>query len=619
MEISHNHISLDSYKDIIEASADMIFVMSPDMKIIYMNYAGRLMIGLGQNEDLSNIYLHTFLSKASLKLIEQEALPISSRQGVWEGEISIFNPHKLLFPVIQSIMSHKSSDGSVLYFSSIIHDISAQKELEKKLLSKNLKINSILNTTTNAISVINKNFEIIQVNDTLLKLLGTSQKDALGKKCYTLLKNPLCKTKDCALQKIIRGERVYNTRGLVKDFDGKEIDVLLSANEFLDADGNFIGIVEDLKDISDIAAYENELKHAYTNLKNLFESVPVCIIIVSLNKQIRFINSNALKLLKYDNAHDLIGKPCHEFFCSNDECPVIDLRSEIDNSERVILDKNKNKITVLKSCIKINYNSEDVLLESFIDISTQKKDQDEKLLMQKTLFQTAKLASMGELAGGVAHELNNPLAVIQSYSDQIEESLEDKLINKDDLLKSIDGINRSIKRMVKLIKQLKEFGRAEDQVFSLISLNDIIDSSFSLFGKQLQNKSIEIEKIYSSDDTSVAADKGKLEQVFVNLLINARDAMASSPKKLIRIQTMLKKGRVLCIFEDSGPGIPGNIKENIFNPFFTTKDIGKGTGLGLSISHEIISDHEGVLTVEDSETLGGAKFLINLPSSSQIL
>lgn len=234
-------------------------------------------------------------------------------------------------------------------------------------------------------------------------------------------------------------------------------------------------------------------------------------------------------------------------------------------------------------------------------------------ISQVQLVQSAKLVSLGEMAAGVAHEINNPLGIITMATDM-------SLINfeqgKYDLVEEhLKTIKDQAKRASIIVSHLREFGRdteLEKQVD--VDLNQVIVKSFILFSKDLSNRNIEVIQQLSESLPLVKGNGIELEQVFINLLSNAKSALETSHKKQLIIRSFHREGFVVIEVEDTGTGIPAAVKSRIFDPFFTTKKRGEGTGLGLSISYKIIQNHKGTIDVE-SEEGKGTKFIIQLPVS----
>lgn len=225
---------------------------------------------------------------------------------------------------------------------------------------------------------------------------------------------------------------------------------------------------------------------------------------------------------------------------------------------------------------------------------------------QGQLVQSAKLASLGTLSAGVAHELNQPLAIIRGIAQQI---IDDAAVPPE-VRADLELIESQTGRMVKIIRHLRTFSRMGQEDFNPVDVNEVIRNCFILIGAQLKAHNIEVELQLAEGLPPVQGDANELEQVFLNLITNARDALDGQHDARITITTKVDKSQVVLEFRDNGPGIPDSIRPHIFDPFFTTKEAGKGTGLGLSISHNIIKRHQGSINVRND---GGAVFTIAFP------
>jgi C4-dicarboxylate-specific signal transduction histidine kinase len=233
---------------------------------------------------------------------------------------------------------------------------------------------------------------------------------------------------------------------------------------------------------------------------------------------------------------------------------------------------------------------------------------------QEQLVQAGKLATLGELTTGVAHELNNPLNNIGLFVgnaiDLIELGMGDE--SQPRILQELSSAMQQVRKATEIISHLRTFGRAASVSREPISITQVIQNAISLMHEQLRLRQIEVELHYPPEDVIVVANAIQMEQVFLNLLTNARDAMVSVSHKIITITCTKNEYMVEIGFADTGPGIPAGLEKRIFDPFFTTKDVGAGTGLGLSITYGIIKEHQGSITVE-SPPGKGAQFLIQLP------
>jgi len=231
---------------------------------------------------------------------------------------------------------------------------------------------------------------------------------------------------------------------------------------------------------------------------------------------------------------------------------------------------------------------------------------------QEQLVQAAKLATLGELTTGVAHELNNPLNNIGLFIGNVIDALELGRIDQDSALRQLKNAMQQVDKATEIITHLRTFGRAAPVSREPTRVSSVIDQALSLMREQLRLRSIDVVLDLDAKDPTVMGSPIRLEQVLMNLLTNARDALSESSKRVITISTRILSGSVLLAFADTGPGVPPALEKRIFDPFFTTKDVGAGTGLGLSITYGIIKDHEGSIRL-DNRPGEGATFVIELP------
>jgi len=240
-------------------------------------------------------------------------------------------------------------------------------------------------------------------------------------------------------------------------------------------------------------------------------------------------------------------------------------------------------------------------LEQKVDLRTQ-----ELRSTQNQLFQSEKLASLGKLAAGVAHEINSPLTGILTYSSLLLKSKEDKDPEKEDLEVIVNETNRC----KKIIKGLLEFARQTTPEKTLSDINEVIEKSIDLISHQASMQSVRIDKKIKPDLPEIMIDVGQIQQVFINLLLNAIESMPEGGT--LTVSSAIENRMVAVSFADTGIGIPEENLSRIFDPFFTTKDQGKGTGLGLSVSYGLIERHRGKLEVK-SKKGKGTTFTVKLP------
>jgi C4-dicarboxylate-specific signal transduction histidine kinase len=231
---------------------------------------------------------------------------------------------------------------------------------------------------------------------------------------------------------------------------------------------------------------------------------------------------------------------------------------------------------------------------------------------QAHLVQTAKLASIAELATGVAHELNNPLNNIGLFAGNLIERVEAGSLTATDLIPALRNILEQVKKGSQIVNSLRTFAGQSPWLHTSVNLNGLVESSVVLLKQELLAHHIDLRMQLSQDELIVQGDRLQLQQVVTNLLTNARDAVVSTATKVITIMTSRHLGHACLAIEDTGTGIPLDVHDRIFDPFFTTKDVGKGTGLGLPVSYGIIKGHNGRIWCESTPEKGST-FSLELP------
>ena len=235
------------------------------------------------------------------------------------------------------------------------------------------------------------------------------------------------------------------------------------------------------------------------------------------------------------------------------------------------------------------------------------------------LIQASKMSTLGEMATGVAHELNQPLNVIKVGADFFMKMIRrDKKISEENLLKVSRNISEQVDRATKIINHLRDFGRKSDLNLFEVDINEPIREVFNFLGQQLKLRNIEIDLELDENLPKIMSDKNRLEQIFLNLITNARDAMEAKGEeaiKRLKITTYQENGKVVALVSDTGVGMTKQVQERVFEPFFTTKEVDKGTGLGLTITYNLVKDFKGEMEV-DSTPDAGTTFKLVFPVRS---
>jgi C4-dicarboxylate-specific signal transduction histidine kinase len=300
---------------------------------------------------------------------------------------------------------------------------------------------------------------------------------------------------------------------------------------------------------------------------------------------------------------------------------LIHIMGDLNESNRRLGDQRKAMLHILKDSHRSNLRLEDsrkAMIHIMGDLrsTTQVMERREQELRdkQEQLVQAGKLATLGELTTGVAHELNNPLNNIGLYVGNVIDRIHMGELPTESARADLEKAMEQVRKATEIISHLRTFGRAAPVTFEAVDVDEVIERALSLMQEQLRLRAIDVDLDLCPDELVVHGNPIQLEQVFINLLTNARDALTEVPeaRKKIRIVSSLEADRIRIVFEDTGPGIPAEIAKRVFDPFFTTKEVGTGTGLGLSITYSIVKEHGGEISLSRTPG-GGATFIVEMP------
>lgn len=378
---------------------------------------------------------------------------------------------------------------------------------------------------------------------------------------------------------------------------GELLDILLFFTV-----GIITGILVEKKNLA-FLAIDNQLKkyvilENYTN--SIFESIRNGIVSINNDFFITSINSGARNILGVTG--DCIGWNFVDIFaCCDDITEIISIamrdNKTVENIEKNIV-KNNKTINVRIHIYPLSHDNKNKGLVIIIE------DVSELKIIMDQMQRNDKLASVGQLATGIAHEIRNPLAIIK----MIEQTMKGELAGNEEAVMELNVIDDEVERANKVIKSLMEFGKQSKSEKKLSSLNDIIDDVLVIVNKYVMQHRVKVD-FHKSNIPCSEFDKEQLKQAFVNLIFNAVDAMPGGGDITIRTEDV-SNDWIKVSFEDTGMGIEENNIKNIFDPFFTTKE--EGTGLGLPIVHRIIEDHDGIINT-NSIVGQGTKFEIFFP------
>ncbi|MFC1714274.1 ATP-binding protein [Candidatus Poribacteria bacterium] len=352
-----------------------------------------------------------------------------------------------------------------------------------------------------------------------------------------------------------------------------------------------------------------ELRQRTAFLESILDNGNLWIELTDNEGNIRLWNKAAEQISGYTR-DEVIGKSWIDVFVPHNEREQMLKRVEsvktTGNSstyENSIVTADGREMLLLWSSSSIKDDTGNLMgiLNCAIDVTKQKE-------LEKQLAQSEKISALGQLISGVAHELNNPLTGVIGYSQLLLDTGSD-----DETRLRLEIINKEANRCHKVVDSLLQFAREYEPIKERVQINEVIESTLDLKRYQLHVDDIELELRLSTDVPETTADPHQMQQVFMNIINNAHQAMSEHiGQGKLTVETELDDDTIIIRFTDTGPGMSKENIRRIFDPFFTTKSVGKGTGLGLSISHSIVAEHDGRMYV-DSEMGKGSVFTVEIP------
>jgi len=461
---------------------------------------------------------------------------------------------------------------------------------------------------------------IVAANKRFLKKHSQSKKKLIGTKCYQILyqsEDP-CPEPSCPFLRVLADKK--GTSSLIKTTgpNGGEIYEDRVCSPILNNNGDVDYIMVSLRDITKTKLLEIESQKTSEFLENIIASSASAILVSDMKGVILRMNKSARKLFGYTDKV-AIGTSIAEYLYTPGGARSImkKLRSpdyggvgKLYTTEMTIITSSGEEIPVEMTASIIYQDGKEVATMGIYNDLRAKIEIEKKLKEAERikLEQSNKMASLGQLAAGVAHEINNPLSGILIDASLILEELDEDSPIKND----IQNIIVDTHRCKDIVKNLLAYSRQTEMKRELFNINDVIEQTLSFLGHHALLQNITINKEFSTSMLMCEGDKNQLVQVFTNIIINAAHAITGKGDITIRTSRDKPKGKIYIEFSDTGCGIPEVVLPRIFDHFFTTKEEGKGTGLGLGTVKSIIEKHRGKIKVKYT-CPQGTTFLIELP------
>lgn len=532
-------------------------------------------------------------------------------------------------PLDMSLIDH---EGIRLLWDLIQMEIKCthlEKDWNRSLETMRKQLKVVPDSLPYRIMVIDMDKRIQTVNQTFLNSFNLTEDMVRGKYCYEIdygggrkrscLSEGRCYIDDHLEE--IKEKGVFSTVEEHRDSQGENKYDSISIAPIYDDNGKLVQILEASRDVTDRIKLEQDALKSSIFLENVIQSTVDGIVFVDTKGNVLIFNEGMERLTGFSAKEMVtIGHLSYFYDPQTAKENMKKMRSDqygppgkLNPISMNIKTKIDEEIPVTLSASIITINNEEV---GSVGIFT---DMREILEMRKNLenahlqlVQSQKIASVGKMAAGVAHEINNPLSGIMIYAELLKGNLSENNKENQQYIDDVQEIIDQTLRCKKIVSELLEFSRQSVGNVSSFCVEELIDKSLNLLVNQAIFQDIKVTKEMEKEMPQILGDMGQLQQVTTNLFINAADAMQGKGVLGIKVRFDKNRDHFIIKVSDTGPGIPEALRDKIFDIFFTTKPVGKGTGLGLSITKNILELHDGNILV-DSSPEGGTTFTIELP------
>jgi PAS domain S-box-containing protein len=589
-----------NYRDLIDSLDHAVFTISLSGEIRVANRRLAAILGV-EFADLIGHRLDEFLSEPTLQQAT-EALPSLTANGRWQGRVLIRfkkDPQIRFYDCWLQLIDEEARGKSV---SGWARDVTPQHETE-------IRFAELFESLREGIFFTSPDEKLLDANPALVRMLGYESKQDLKAQSFRERYSDPAQ-RDILVRRIMEQGSVQDADILFRRRDGSEIHCLASGFAIRDSFGQVIRIQGTLVDITERIEVEERLRREQEFVRQLVANFPEMIAVLNLEGKYTFVSSRIQELLGR-SPEEVVGKSLGTL-AHPDDLPRLggalqryvkgDLKTAQIEYRTRHADGTWRMLRASVSPLVDSNGKISGIIAAARDVTGAKEAEKQKL-------QKEKLAAMGEMMSGVAHELNNPLTAILGVSDLLRERATDDMTRR-----QADTVLKQARRAAGIVQNLLAFSRPSALASQKVHPEEIISRVVEQQAEALRQKNVTIELDAPAGLPLIEADPRLLQQVFVNLLTNAEQAITGAKDHgTIRVSLHHSDGKIAFIFADDGPGFSAESLSKIFDPFFTTKRPGGGTGLGLTICLAIVKEHGG--TIEVDSTLGeGAKLQVILPA-----
>jgi two-component system, cell cycle sensor histidine kinase and response regulator CckA len=613
----------------LKSIGDAVITTDVQGKITFINPVAQKVTGYASAEAIGKPLNRIFKIESELtgKAVENPVERIL-KEGIIVGlanHTNLIDKKGRKIPIDDSGAPIVNEKGQIIGVVLVFQDITTRRQAEADLKKSEAEKRMILSSVSELVLYIDSNHRIIWANKAAAELSQCDPEDMKGRRCHEMW---LKRKKTCPGCPILLTKKTGKMGELeIVNKDGRHW--LIRNYPAYDDDGRFAGIVEVARDITAQKKAEDLLEREKRFISTLLQTAPVFYFAIDRNGKTLMMNQTLLKALGYSEK-DVAGQDyLARFVAEEDRSQVKAVFQKLVREKEPVLHENRVFSKTGKT-ILMEWHGKSIFdtkgrFEYFfgvgIDVTQRRQMEKEKERMEGQLLQVQKMEAIGTLTGGVAHDFNNLLTAIQGCTDMALMKTEET----NPIYFDLREIQKASLRAADLTRQLLLFSSRHPIRFSLISLNKVVDDLLKMVHR-LIGEDIGISTALDPDLWAIRADKGTVEQVIMNLAVNARDAMPNGGKLTIRTENLrlttetvksMPEARpgpfVRMTVTDTGHGMDPETIEHIFEPFYSTKGPGRGTGLGLSVVYGIIRQHQGWIRVE-SVLNAGTTFEIVLPA-----
>ncbi len=582
--------------EIFDAISDFIVVHDEQDKVLRVNRALAASIGV-EPDQLTGIGISALLAAGTS--LPPRACPLCSSSARADEFVETISDRTYM-------VSTSRIDGGKSEAREIIHvlkDITDRREAERRY-------RELFDNIQEGLFFTSPDGRFIDVNDALVRILGYDSREELLHADIPARIYASPERRQRLFEQVETQGALRNHHETLRRKDGSLIHVLLNVFAVRDMEGRIIQLRGLMLDITDLKNYQFELQRERDFSSKILNNTQSLILVADTAGLVSYANRRWYEAGGYEQ-RQLLGQPLVNLIAASRRSAIQEaLRAtlaglQVDNLELPVVraDGRTGQFSVNLSPMRDEQGQVSSIVVVMSDIT-------DAAMLQAKLLHTEKMAAVGQLVSGVAHEVNNPLTAILGFADLLMENPELPEWAKKDLR----VILQEAQRTKQIVQNLLSFARQMPPQRESIQLNTILMRTIQLRSYDFSSHGVEVRQNLQGGLAPVIGDSQQLQQVFLNILNNAYDAVRESGRSpCIEVRTRRVGGSVEVEFRDNGVGIAHS--DRIFDPFFTTKEVGKGTGLGLSICYGIVRQHGGEITCYNNEGGLGATFLVRLPAA----